>query len=84
MAERRPLERRHDAEREEAAEALGRAQAGEEARPAAPVVADQPDLRQLERVEQPEQVGRELLLVVAARRGASVHPWPRRSGITSR
>jgi hypothetical protein len=58
-----------DAERQQPGEPLRRAQRGEEAGPAAPVVADQADPRQLEHVEQAEQVAGQLLLVVAAVRG---------------
>jgi hypothetical protein len=54
-----------DGEREEVGEALGLADAQQEAGPAAPVVADELDAIEAERVEDGEDVGGEVLFVVA-------------------
>ncbi len=56
-------------EREEGVEALGRAQAGEEADEAADVVPDQAGALQPQGVEQGDDVGCHRLLPIAARRG---------------
>ena len=59
------LPRVGDAEGEEVREAVGLADAHEEADPAAPVVADELDAVEVEGVEDGEDVGGEVLLVVA-------------------